>query len=185
MSHSMSFERYLPPHLDRSQLAAAIGLVSDTHMPYRRRTLPTNLADVLGGVDLLLHAGDVGELWVLDQLSAIAPVIAVHGNDDSADAQRELPYQQVITVAGERILLWHSHFPDWKEEMASRVHNNLRLAIQRSVDRPKVPMQKPLSLVTGISRSSLKATTSSSSIRVRSPLATNFHACCATRSRCF
>lgn len=131
----MSFEKYLPPHLHRSQLAAAIGLVSDTHMPFRRRTLPTNLVDVLGGVDLLLHAGDVGELWTLDQLSAIAPVIAVHGNDDSEDSQRELPYQQVITIAGERILLWHSHFPDWKEEMASRVHNNLRRAIQRSIDR--------------------------------------------------
>lgn len=133
----MSFESYLPPGLDRSHLAAVIGLVSDTHMPYRRRKLPANLADVLGGVDLLLHAGDVGELWVLDQLSAIAPVIAVHGNDDSEDSQRELPYQQIITIAGERILLWHSHFPDRKEEMASRAHNNLRRAIQRSVDRAK------------------------------------------------
>jgi putative phosphoesterase len=62
----------------------------------------------------------VGELWVLDQLSRIAPVVAVHGNDDTADAQRELPYQQVITVAGQRILLWHSHYPDRAEEMASR-----------------------------------------------------------------
>jgi predicted phosphodiesterase len=79
----------------------------------------------------------MGELWVLDQLSAIAPVVAVHGNDDTVDAERELPYQQVIAVAGRRILLWHSHFPDWKEEMASRVHNDLRRGIQRSIDRGK------------------------------------------------
>ena len=68
----------------------------------------------------MLHAGDVGELWVLDQLSAIAPVIAVHGNDETADAERELPYQQVIVAGGQRILLTHAHYPDRAEEMASR-----------------------------------------------------------------
>lgn len=133
----MTFERYIPRHLDRSQLVATIGLVSDTHMPLRRRTLPPNLGDTLGGVDFLLHAGDVGELWVLDQLSAIAPVIAVHGNDDTDDAQRELPFQQIITVAGQRILLWHSHFPIWEEEMAFRQDDDLPRSIQRSVDQAK------------------------------------------------
>lgn len=100
--------------------ALSIGLISDTHMPQRWKTLPPALFDVLAGVDLVLHAGDVGELWVLDQLSAIAPVIAVHGNDDTEEAQRELPYQQVIVAAGQRILLCHSHHPDRAEEMAIR-----------------------------------------------------------------
>jgi putative phosphoesterase len=97
-----------------------IGLVSDTHMPQRLPALPPALFDVLAGVDLLLHAGDVGELWVLDELSRIAPVIAVHGNDETADAQRELPYQQVIVAGGRRILLTHAHYPDRAEEMESR-----------------------------------------------------------------
>lgn len=131
----MSFERFLPANLEHNDLAAVVGLISDTHMPLRRRTLPPNLADVLGGVDLLLHAGDVGELWVLDQLSAIAPVIAVHGNDDTEDAQRELPFQQIITIAGHRILLWHSHFPNWDEEMAFRQDDDLHRSIQRSIDQ--------------------------------------------------
>ena len=73
----MSYERYLPAALKRDDLAAVVGLISDTHMPLRRRTLPPVLFDVLRSVDFLLHAGDVGELWVLDQLSAIAPVFAV------------------------------------------------------------------------------------------------------------
>jgi putative phosphoesterase len=97
-----------------------IGLVSDTHMPQRLPALPPALFDVLAGVDLLLHAGDVGELWVLDELSRIAPVIAVHGNDDTADAQRELPYQQVIVVGRWCILLTHAHYPDRAEEQESR-----------------------------------------------------------------
>jgi putative phosphoesterase len=131
----MSYERYLPNNLERRDLAAVVGLISDTHMPLRRRTLPANLGDVLGDVDFLLHAGDVGELWVLDQLSAIAPVFAVHGNDDTEDAQRELPFQQIITIAGQRILLWHSHFPDWDEEMAFRADDDLYRSIQRCVDQ--------------------------------------------------
>jgi hypothetical protein len=57
---------------------------------------------------------------VLDALSRIAPVIAVHGNDDTEDAQRELPYQQVIVVGGQRILLTHAHYPDRSEELESR-----------------------------------------------------------------
>jgi putative phosphoesterase len=133
----MSYHPYLQAKIDPKNLVAVIGLISDTHMPLRRRSLPPNLGHVLGGVDLLLHAGDVGELWVLDQLSEIAPVIAVHGNDDTEDAQRELPYQQIITIAGQRILLWHSHFPGWVEEMESRKDDTLRPKLQRSIERAK------------------------------------------------
>jgi predicted phosphodiesterase len=57
---------------------------------------------------------------VLDELSAIAPVIAVHGNDETADAQDHLPYQQVIAIAGRRLLLCHGHDPDLQREMANR-----------------------------------------------------------------
>jgi len=113
-----------------------IGLISDTHMPERWPALPAAIFELFKGVDLLLHAGDVGELWVLDQLSAIAPVVAVHGNDDTADSQRELPYQQIITIAGQRILLWHSHFPDRTAELADRrVDGTLRQKLGRMISR--------------------------------------------------
>ena len=113
-------DRFLPSELSAERVAARIGLVSDTHMPDRCAALPKALFDALKGVDLLLHAGDVGELWVLDQLSALAPVVAVHGNDDTADAQRELPYQQVVVIEGQRIVLTHAHYPDRAQELESR-----------------------------------------------------------------
>ena len=109
-----------PPGLPAGRVRACLGLVSDTHMPERCAALPPALFEALRGVDLLLHAGDVGELRVRDHLSAVAPVIAVHGNDDTPDAQRELPYAQLVAAAGLRILLTHAHYPDRAEELASR-----------------------------------------------------------------
>lgn len=113
-------DRYLPPDLATGDVAAVVGLISDTHMPQRCPELPAVLFDVLAGADLLLHAGDVGELWVLDRLGDIAPVVAVHGNDDTPSATRELPYQQLLAVAGQRILLWHSHRRERSDELAAR-----------------------------------------------------------------
>jgi putative phosphoesterase len=113
------------------QVAACVGLVSDTHMPQRCAALPPALFEALRGADLLLHAGDVGELWVLDKLGAIAPVVAVHGNDETAEAQRELPYQQIVALAGRRILLTHAHYPDRAEELASRRHDSWEPVLAR------------------------------------------------------
>ena len=131
----MTLNPYLPPNLSQDRIEATIGLISDTHMPERCATLPETTFEVLWGVDLLLHAGDVGELWVLDHLSRIAPLVAVHGNDDTVAARRELPYQQVITVAGQRILLWHSHYPDRAEELASRQGDAMEARLDRLADR--------------------------------------------------
>ena len=55
-----------------------IGVVSDTHGFFDAR-----LQELLAGVELILHAGDVGKLEVLDELERIAPVRAVKGNIDS------------------------------------------------------------------------------------------------------
>jgi putative phosphoesterase len=128
---------YLPPTIDPQDVLATIGLISDTHMPQRWAQLPPVLTHIFANVDMIFHAGDVGELWVLDELSQIAPVIAVHGNDDSADAQRELPYQQVMTIAGQRLLLWHSHYPNRVDELHSRRSGNLREGLLRNIARAK------------------------------------------------
>jgi putative phosphoesterase len=54
-----------------------IGLISDTHGLVR-----PDVPDALAGVELILHAGDVGGDDVLDELATIAPVLAVNGNTD-------------------------------------------------------------------------------------------------------
>lgn len=80
-----------------------IGLVSDTHGLVR-----AELHDALAGVELILHAGDVGGDDVLDELATIAPVQAVYGNTDAPGRPR-LAQAIVRRVDGLRIHVSHGH----------------------------------------------------------------------------
>ncbi len=101
-----------------------VGLISDTHMPKRWPSLPPGVFDIFAGVDLILHAGDVGELWVLDQLSTIAPVVAVHGNDETAEAIAAIPFLHTLVIAGQRLTITHGHFQDPAAERAQRQNDD-------------------------------------------------------------
>ena len=79
-----------------------LGLVSDTH-----GYVPPGLADDLAGVDLILHAGDLGDLAVLDELEAIAPVRAVWGNVDGWDIRHRTEEHARLTVEGLRVEMKH------------------------------------------------------------------------------
>ena len=59
-----------------------IGLISDTHSAGSGRDLPGKVLEVLSGVDLILHCGDLECLGVLDYLETVAPVLAVRGYED-------------------------------------------------------------------------------------------------------
>src|SRR5437660_1542533 len=79
-----------------------VGLISDTHGLVRSDVFPA-----LEGVELILHAGDVGE-GVLEELSAIAPVDAVYGNTDPTDDPR-LKASIECTIDGVRVHVSHGH----------------------------------------------------------------------------
>lgn len=59
-----------------------LGLVADTHIPEARVQLWPQVFDAFAGCDAILHAGDIHELWLLDQLEQVAPVFAARGNGD-------------------------------------------------------------------------------------------------------
>jgi uncharacterized protein len=82
------------------QSAIRIGVIADTHGlfdPAIRRHFR--------GVDHILHAGDIGNRSVIEQLEQIAPVTAVSGNVD--DDQCGFPCEAVIELAGRRIVIRH------------------------------------------------------------------------------
>jgi uncharacterized protein len=114
-----------------------VGLISDTHVPERWPQVPGPVRDHFAGVDLILHAGDVGELSVLDELSHMAPVVAVHGNDETQEATAALPYQQLICLAGQRVLVCHSHQQDRTAEMASGLSDDWEPKLQRRADQAR------------------------------------------------
>jgi len=85
-----------------AEAAHVIGLISDTHGLVRPEVF-----GALEGVELILHAGDVGE-GVLDELAAIAPIEAVYGNTDPVDDPR-LVQSIERTIGGVRIHVSHGH----------------------------------------------------------------------------
>lgn len=86
-----------------------IGVIADTHIPDALRELPPRVLEILQGVDLILHAGDVCDLAVLQQLEPIAQVFAVSGNRDPAPVRKYLQEQQRLTFANRAIGLVHGH----------------------------------------------------------------------------
>ena len=80
-----------------------VGLVSDTHGLIR-----PEIFTALAGVDLILHAGDVGGHGVLTELSAIAPVRAVYGNTDSP-GEPGLEATLRFDIDGRSIHVSHGH----------------------------------------------------------------------------
>jgi putative phosphoesterase len=80
-----------------------VGLIADTHGLVR-----PEIARVFAGVDVIVHAGDVGGPHVLAALGAIAPVEAVYGNVD--DAQNPaLARERILPIAGLTLHVSHGH----------------------------------------------------------------------------
>jgi putative phosphoesterase len=79
-----------------------IGLISDTHGLLRDEAI-----DELRGCDRILHAGDIGVEDVLRRLAALAPVIAVRGNNDAGPWADALPESADVTVEDVTIRMIH------------------------------------------------------------------------------
>jgi putative phosphoesterase len=67
-----------------------IGLISDTHIPEARDELWPQVFEAFAGVDAILHAGDIHDLVVIDQLSDIARTYAARGNGDDGSGGRPI-----------------------------------------------------------------------------------------------
>ncbi len=84
-------------------LSAKVGLISDTH-----GLLRASVHRAFRGVELILHAGDVGGDEILDELRLIAPVQAVYGNIDPID-DPNLSEEVILELAGTSVHVSHGH----------------------------------------------------------------------------
>lgn len=95
-------------------MSTRIGVVADTHCPEFLDRLPDRLFEVLRGVDLIVHAGDVNSKETLEALETIAPVEAVRGDHDRTLAG--LHATRELSVEGRRIVIVHGNRSRWLEE---------------------------------------------------------------------
>jgi len=79
-----------------------IGLISDTH-----GLLRGGVFDHFAGVELILHAGDIGSLDLLTELEAVAPVIAVYGNTDDFEVRDQVEEVAALELEGRHVVLIH------------------------------------------------------------------------------
>ena len=103
-----------------------IGLLTDTHVrisghrvslsTLTSSELPHQVREAFRGVDLILHAGDIYSLPILDDLETIAPVLAAEGDDEPFETtiDKRVKPTQTITVDG--VTIWMSHYGEWTED---------------------------------------------------------------------
>lgn len=80
-----------------------VGLISDTHRLLRSAALA-----FLRGSDFIVHAGDIGDSAVLDELRRVAPLTAVRGNNDKGPWARAIAETEVLQIGEVLIYVLHN-----------------------------------------------------------------------------
>jgi hypothetical protein len=110
-----------------------IGLISDTHGLVRPEA-----RTALSGVDRILHAGDICNPQVLQQLEEIAPVVAVRGNNDRGAWAETLREKEVLDIGGVRICMVH----DLQELDFDPAAEGIKVVISGHSHRPSVKKER-------------------------------------------
>jgi len=116
-----------------------IGVISDTHIPTRSPSVPKKIFDYFNGVDLILHAGDLETLEVLNELKKINEnIVAVHGNMDPSEVSSELPSKLIIKINNFKIGLIHGNGPPEgiRERILKEFNENLDCIIFGHTHKP-------------------------------------------------
>lgn len=91
-----------------------VGIISDTHGVLRE-----DVVCFLEDCEAIIHAGDIGEEWIIRELEKVAPVYAVRGNNDKGEWAKEFPQRLVVSLEENKIFIVH----DIKECNGSREYD--------------------------------------------------------------
>lgn len=87
-----------------------IGVISDTHIPDRAEDIPQKILEAFKNVDMIIHAGDLVDLSVLDKLKSVCSNIkAVWGNMDADDVRKKLPEKEIFKIGNYKVGLMHGY----------------------------------------------------------------------------
>lgn len=96
----------------------SVGLISDTH-----GFLDEEIIDVLSSCDEIWHAGDLGDIVLIDQLESIAPVRGVYGNIDDHKVRSVWPQNLYFEI--DQIKVFMTHIGGYPGRYHSRVRQEL------------------------------------------------------------
>jgi len=113
----------------KKQEPQLIGLISDTHGLVRPQAL-----QALEGVDLIIHAGDIGTPEVVDALRRIAPVVAIKGNNDRGSWAKSLPDTKLVKLSAAKLYVIHN----LKELDCDPVARGIQVVISGHSHKPSV-----------------------------------------------
>jgi len=113
-----------------------IGVIGDTHIPERSPVLPARIAELFKGLDIILHVGDITELYVLKEFQETYTLtFAVAGEGDSAEVHEFLDEKRVVRFGQRRIGMIHGHQLDG----AQGAEGGLRRLLGRRSDPSALP----------------------------------------------
>jgi putative phosphoesterase len=115
-----------------------IGLISDTHGLLRPEAL-----QAFQQVDRIIHAGDIGDSRILEQLACVAPVIAVRGNNDQDAWAHAIPTEATVEMGGATLYVLH----DVKELDLDLKAAGVQAVISGHSHRPSITMQNDVLFV--------------------------------------
>jgi putative phosphoesterase len=111
-----------------------LGIISDTH-----GLLRAEVFEVFASVEHVLHAGDVGDPAILEELAAIAPVTAVWGNVDGFDIRQRTTEIAEIELGGARVVVLHGmQLGSPTPEKAAAAHPDATLVVFGHSHRPVI-----------------------------------------------
>jgi phosphoesterase, MJ0936 family len=84
-------------------------VISDTHIPAAAQDLPEEVYKAIEGVDMIIHAGDIMDISVLEKLRSLKETRAVCGNMDSKEVNAALNIKEIINIGKVKIGLIHGY----------------------------------------------------------------------------
>lgn len=133
----------------RFEATKTVGLISDTHVPNRAPRIPQRVFEIFQNIDFIIHAGDLVELSVIEELEQAAPVLAVKGNMDSSEVGDFLPIINSLKVFDWKIGVMHD--PDVLSGTDKMLYlakeNNFNALIYGHTHSPRIKWEGDILLV--------------------------------------
>lgn len=107
MSQMSTWQPQTLSQIKEVSMAKTIGVISDTHIPVRAKEIPKKALLILEKTDFIIHAGDLVEMSIIDELEQLAPVLAVCGNMDGPEVRGKLPKINSLKIFDWKIGVMH------------------------------------------------------------------------------